>query len=339
MTPTAAVHGPRAPALLAGALLLAIGCLLGSCGRGGTDAAAGAAFLTQLPPAPDGAWVLSVEVRGGRRVVTARDGRVASLPLAPQRVVSLLPGITELVAALAGPDVLVGVSPWCDFPPEVRGKPTLSVQPVDVERLASLAPDLVLCDATLHAASLQQIESRAPASLALESRSLPHLVATVRLLGDVLGSEASRSRAAALVADLEAAAAEARAGAPALPLRVLLVGQADPLNVLGPGSLLDDLLRLTGCVNVAADLGRASGPFGVESVLARSPDWILTTSETLPEALRARWAGVPAVQRGQVALARADDLLRAGPRTPAALRRLAAVLRGALPPGRLAGGP
>lgn len=318
------------PAALLAFLLLA--SALAACGRGEAPTQG---CLTRVAPAPDGAWVRAAVVAGGRVRVELADGSVRDVPERPRRIVSTLPNLTELVAYLAGNDVLVGVSPWCNFPPGIEGKVRLSVMPLDVERLTSLHPDLVLCDATFQAESLALLERHASALLPLESRSLPHLLATVDLLGGVLGTRESREQATLLTRRLKAAVAEVSAAAPTVPPRVLLVGQCDPLHVLGPGSLLDDLLRVCGCVNVACDLGRASGPFSEEAVLARAPDWVLTTGDPLSPALSARWAGVPAVRLGHVAEAWADDLLRAGPRTPTALRRLAAVLRGHLPPERL----
>jgi ABC-type Fe3+-hydroxamate transport system substrate-binding protein len=125
------------------------------------------------------------------------------------------------------------------------------------------------------------------------------------------------------------------AAAPLASRKVLLLGQSEPLIALGPGSLLDALIRACGAENVAADLGRASAPFPMELVRVRAPDWILLTGEPFPDSLRRAWADVPAVREGRIADARADDLVRAGPRTPDALERLGRVLRGEWPPERL----
>ena len=122
------------------------------------------------------------------------------------------------------------------------------------------------------------------------------------------------------------------------PPRVFLVAGTEPLYALGPGSLLDDMVRACGGINMACDLGRASGPFAAELVPERQPDWLLLTGGTLPEILRQRWADLPALQADQVASVGDDAFVRAGPRTPEALRRLAQVLHGHVPANLLGDG-
>ena len=56
------------------------------------------------------------------------------------RICSLLPGATEVVAALGLADDLVGISHECDFPPEVRNKPVLVHATIDIDHLTS--PDI-----------------------------------------------------------------------------------------------------------------------------------------------------------------------------------------------------
>ena len=320
---------PRWPALVAWVLSL------GGCGGEEPGRPPGPPCSAQLAAAPQGRWGRLETAEGARWLVRA-DGTRARVPEAPRRIVSTLPSLTELVAHLAGSEVLVGVSPHCNFPPEVLSLPKVSVLPVDVEGLRALRPDLVLCDADFHAQSLELLERHRIPALMVESRSLAHLDVTIDVLAQVLGGTVVQDRALLLRQRLSKARDSASLSQRVPPQRVLLVDQTDPLNVLGPGSLLDDMLRACGCVNVACDLGRPSAPFSEESVLMRAPDWILTTWEPLPERLRMRWARLPALARGQVVLAAADDLLRPGPRTPEALERLAAVLSGRLAPELLA---
>ncbi len=92
------------------------------------------------------------------------------------RVVSLLPSATETVCALGARECLAGVSHECDYPPEVRGLPiltasrisvdgssreidarvrgapvqdALSIYTVDVDKLGSLSPDVILTQDSL----------------------------------------------------------------------------------------------------------------------------------------------------------------------------------------------
>ena len=66
-------------------------------------------------------------------------------PLAPQRIVSLAPSITEILFALGVGDRLVGVSTYCDYPPEATRIDAVGtfLQP-NVERILAKRPDLVI---------------------------------------------------------------------------------------------------------------------------------------------------------------------------------------------------
>jgi iron complex transport system substrate-binding protein len=282
--------------------------------------------------------VAGVRREGAATVVTFRGGREVHVPRDPRRVVSTLPGLTETWVFLGGADRLVAVSPHCDLPPGSPDLPRLAVLPLDREALAALRPDLVLVDEVLYPEGLDEAvgeeDGRGPAVLPLASASLAHLRATVALLAAVLGTpEAARARLS-FEADLDAALRECAPppGDPRPP-RVLLLAQADPLYALGPGSLLADLLRACGAVNLACDLGRASGPFAEEVVLARRPDVVVDVEgHALPAPLLERWSGVPAVRDGRVALLDEDLFVRGGPRTPEALRRIARLVRPAAGP-------
>ncbi len=278
--------------------------------------------LDQVAEAPDGAFP---EVDPGV------DGR-------PMRIASALPGITEMVAYLGAADRLVAISPWCDVPAGANDPRRVSVQPFDAEGFIATKPDLVIVDRRLHLRDLATIRRHARHILPLEtSRSLAHLRQSLVLLARVLEVEdtgpveAFERRYEALLASIDSTWPDG-------PPRVFLAGGWDPLYALGPGSLLDDMLRICGGTNIACDLGTdASGTFSEELVLAREPAWILsTTNEPMPDRLRERWARVPAVRDGRIAPAHVDDIVRGGPRILDALERLNDVLRGRRPPADLA---
>ena len=294
------------------------------------------ACLDTVAEAPDGAF----DVPGLERLRATHPDPSAL------RIASALPGITEMVAHLGAADRLVAISPWCDVPDGAPEPRRVSVQPFDAEGFLAARPNLVIIDRRLHLRDLAEIRRRVPDVLMLEtSRSLPHLVRSMEVLAEVLAPagegtpppDGPRARARAFRARYEALVAAIDPVWDDGPPRVLVLGGWDPLYAMGPGSMLDDMLRICGATNVACDLGTdASGPFSEELVVARRPAWILTTtSAPMPERLRSRWQHVPAIRDGRIAPAHVDDVVRGGPRILDALERLHAVLRGTQPPAHL----
>ena len=264
------------------------------------------------------------------RVVLDALGEPVTLPRAVRRVVTTLPGITETVVSLGARDLLVGVSAQDAGTPGFEGVEAIPAFPtIPAERVAALSPDLLLVDAVLSPTDVPRLRARFKGTFACDSRSLSGLRTTFLSLGVALDRTAE---AAQLADELDRAIASARVGR---RVKVLLLGQAEPAPIaLGPGSLLDDLLRAVGAENVAHDMGRASGEFPSESVIAKAPDVILVTGGVFSAALRERWASVPAVANGWIVDLRDDAFVRAGPRTAAALARLAALLSVPPPPER-----
>lgn len=238
-----------------------------------------------------------------------------------RRVVSTLPGITETVVALGARDRLVGVSAWDAESGAYEGIAAVPVSPaISAEAVAALSPDLILVDPTFSPSDVPRLRERFPGTFACDSTSLDGLARTFERLGEALG----KREAARRLAD-ELASARRKSRLESAP-RVLLLAWADPPMALGPGSLLDDMVRAIGAENVASDLGRASGEFPSERVLERAPDAILLTGGTFPDSLKERWASVPAVKNDRILDLTADEFVRAGPRTAGALRQLSSLL-------------
>ena len=74
-----------------------------------------------------------------------QTGRTLTLPAPPRRIVSLVPSVTEILFAIGAQDALVGVTDFCDYPPEARRKPRVGdMLSPNLETLVSLKPDLVV---------------------------------------------------------------------------------------------------------------------------------------------------------------------------------------------------
>ena len=247
-------------------------------------------------------------------------------PAAAQRIVSLVPALTEMLYAIgAGPQV-VAVSSYDEFPPEVKSLPKVgALLDPDMERILALRPDLVVSygSQTDMQAQLARAQIRV---FSYRHAGLNGVFATLKDLGEAVGR----------TADSERLSREIRSGLDAIQARVrgrpkprtLLVFERDPeslrgVYVSGGVGFLHDMLGIAGGVNVFADVARESVQPSVETMLARAPEFILEVRATgllagadVTQAKRV-WgalASVPAVQRGHIQILTGDHLVVPGPR-------------------------
>jgi iron complex transport system substrate-binding protein len=254
----------------------------------------------------------------------------------PRRVVALAPSVTEVVYGLGEGDRLVGVCGQCDYPPATRDLPRVGgyLAP-SVEAVLAVRPDLVLVvPSPGNREAVRTLERAGLRVLVTGDRTLDDLWQAIDSIGAALGVP---DRGAALRASVQQQLDAVRRRVAGLPAtRVLLVVGHRPLIVAGGGTLQDELLRVAGGVNVAADAGTAFPQVPIELVVARAPEVILDAAmgseaggQELFEGLRT----VPAVRDGRIVPLAADAIFRAGPRVGEA----AALLAGAIHPGAAAG--
>ena len=258
--------------------------------------------------------------------------------LAPLRLISLVPAVTEMLFALGAGDEVVGVSSYDRYPPEALKKQKLGalVDP-DFERILSLKPDLVV----VYGTQLDLISRLERARIAMhkyEMQGLSNVTATIRALGARIG----RSPAARALADrIDNELAEIRrsvAGKPR-PRTALIFGrEAGTLRGIyasGGIGFMHDMLEAAGGQDVFADVKRQSLQATTEMLLARAPEVIIEAypSEGWPAERIARerdvWRALPslpAVKNGRVHLLSDDRLSVPGPRVVEGVRVLVGVL-------------
>jgi len=256
-----------------------------------------------------------------------------------RRVVSLAPSVTEAVFALERGDRLVGISTFCDYPPDaVRGIPRAgSYLTPSVETIVSLRPDVVLGVPTPgNQAAVEQLRGLGLNVVIVGEQTLADTWDAIRTIGRWVGNDAG---ADALVARLQGRIDAVRRKAARGPRRkVLFAVGHDPLVAAGTGLYIDELIDVAGGVNVAAATGATWPRLSLETVIAAGPDVIVdgAMGSEAGGALDAYWApyaSVPAVREGRVHAQRSEALLRPGPRVGDAAEELYALIH-----GRAAGG-
>lgn len=256
----------------------------------------------------------------------------------PHRVVSLVPATTEMLFAMGAGNVVVGVTSYDAYPPEVAKLPKLGgLLDPNVERLFALKPDLVIVYST-QAELKQQIERAGIPMFPYVHRGLPDVTATIRALGERVGFGA---QANALADGMERKLGEIRSRVAGRPRpRTLLVfgrqqGTLQNIDASGGYGFLHDMLEAAGGDDVVGDIKRESVQMTTEMVLARAPEVIvemhysasLTAAQI--EAERHVWdalGSVPAVRNHRVYLVVGDEYVVPGPRLISATERLARLL-------------
>jgi iron complex transport system substrate-binding protein len=287
---------------------------------------------------PLAACVLVVALLGAalplRAQIVLRDDRGATLTLAApvQRVVSLLPSLTESVCALGACARLVGTDRYSNEPEAVRKLPKLGgLEDAQVERIVALRPDLVL--AAPAARVIERLEALGLKVLVLESRDRADVRHTLAVLAQAIGEPA---RAEALWAQIDARTRAAAARVPARlhGLRVYFEVDATPYAA-GASSFIGESLRQLGLANIVpAELG----PFpklNPEYVVRAQPELVMAAARNLAEMpRRPGWSRLMALQTRRSCgfdPARFELITRPGPRLGEAAEVLADCLA-KLPP-------
>ncbi len=283
---------------------------------------------------------LSEAERIAPQPITDDRGKTIQLAKPPQRIVSLLPSLTESTCALGLCDRLVGVDRYSDWPASVKKLPVVGggIDP-SVEAIVALKPDLVLMS---HASKVaERLESLGLNVVALEVRSQKSVHQVLGKLGQVLGVPPAQG-ADRLWRDLQAGVAGAAQRVPAevKNARVYFEVSRGPYAA-GPQSFIGETLALLGVGNVVpAELG----PFprlSPEFLLRAQPDIIMLSDRGQQSASAyPGWNKLQAVKGGHLCVFSDQDaytIIRPSPRMAEAAQLIAQCLIDKAPRKPLAG--
>jgi iron complex transport system substrate-binding protein len=263
-------------------------------------------------------------------------GRKVRVKSFPERIVSLAPSNTEILFSLGLGERVVGVTSYCNFPPEALVKDKVGgFGNPDIEKIISLCPDLLVADSLSDKKGIvRKLEKKGLSIIVLAPETLADAIHTIRMVGTVTGKE---KETASLIGEMETRIRTVTnlAGRiePGGKPTVLYVAWHDPLWVAGSGIIINDLIEKAGGVNVAGD-HKGWGILGLEEVLARNPSVIIVNSghgnaKDLPLAWvksEPRIGNVDARKSGRVYQIDADLSGRFGPRIVEALEQFSRYL-------------
>ncbi len=281
------------------------------------------------------------------------------------RIVSLLPGATEILYALGLGDSIAGVSSDCTVPPDVKSKPIASrsqlpadlssaaiheaaeslhrsgsVYHIDSAFLRAERPDLILAQDVCEVCAVTSEQARAAAEealcsatvLSISATSLAGILDSVAVLGRYTGTEVESARfRERMEEELEGVW---RTLADIESVRTFYIGWLDPL--MCEGHWIPEMIDIAGGEELIGQAGEYGVEVSWERVQAAAPDAIFIApcsfdvSHTLQEVPILEqlpgWRDVPAVRTGCVFAADSAYFVTPGPRIVDGVRILARAL-------------
>jgi iron complex transport system substrate-binding protein len=259
------------------------------------------------------------------------SGRKLYLAKPPKRIISLAPSVTEMVFAIGAGEQLVGVTEFCDFPPEALNKQKVGYSNPNLESMIALQPDLVLAPKEfLKPDMLATLEQLKVPVFVMGATTIEDIFSHLHTLGRMLDHSVAAND---VILALRRHLAEITARTQGLPpVRVLYVLNSQPLITVGPGSFIDQLIEMAGGTNVAAQSGMAYPRLSMEVVLQQDPEVLIFPvgkAEGISDGEQQAWQQWPtmaAVKQRRLHQIPADLLNRPGPRIGQALGILADIL-------------
>jgi iron complex transport system substrate-binding protein len=234
----------------------------------------------------------------------------------PQRIVSLLPSLTETVCALGACQRLVGVDRYSNWPASVQALPRLGggLDP-NIEAIVAVRPDLVLLAGSTR--GIERLQSLGLTVLQLEPRTHADTQRVLHTVAAALG--VPRSESERVWREIEAGVqAAAQSLTPAARAQRVYVEVSPTPYGASESSFIGETLRRLGVGNI---LSGAMGPFpkvNPEFVVRAQPDAILIGDSSRQSMVqRPGWAQMRALREERVCAfppAQADMVVRAGPR-------------------------
>jgi iron complex transport system substrate-binding protein len=269
--------------------------------------------------------------------LTDDEGGMVTLAAAPRTIVSLTPAVTETLFAVGAGDRVVATDDSSDYPAEAKPLPdVVTFGTVDVEKIVSLSPDLVIAGGAgfTSAEAIARLRDVKIPVLVVSTPSIDGIYKDIELVGTAVGAAGKAAEITTKMrADMQAIADAAQAESKKSPTKPRVfydVGYLDTTGqIFGPaeGSFLAEMVGLLGVDVITGD--KLTYEIPLEQLIQRDPQVIILgvnafyspTPETV--AKRTGWSVLTAVKTGNIRSVNDTEITRPGPRLAIGMHNLA----------------
>ena len=246
------------------------------------------------------------------------------------RIISLAPATTEILFALGLDKEIVGLSEFCNYPKEAVSKEKIGTfsQP-NIEKILSLKPDLIFCTGLEQSTAIAKLRQLGLNVFVSDPKNINELFWSIREIGKLTSKE---KESAALIDGMKSRIKKINSKVSQISedkkQKVFIEIWHSPLTTVGRGSFINELVELSGGINITSDIKSAYSSVAYEVVLKRNPDCIILAymgnlSPIEQVMARPGWRNIAAVKNRRVYNdINPDSLLRPGPRVVEAVEEL-----------------
>lgn len=260
----------------------------------------------------------------------------------PERIVSLIPSNTELVFAVGAGSSVVGVTNYCDYPPEAGEIEKIGdLTAMSLEKIVALDPDLVLASKGNSQELIYSLKVLDVPVFVLEPQSIEDVLDAIGTVGKLTGREEAARELLDGYRHRLAAVMKRIGSLPENERPTVFVGSPfrDENWTPGPETFTSAVIHRAGGRNVADDLAPGTwAVYNLENIVSKNPQVLLSTLAEGQDAEEARarflerakslkgWQDLDAVRDERVVLIPENWLLRPAPRLFHAIETLAGAL-------------
>ncbi len=249
----------------------------------------------------------------------------------PERVVSLAPSITEMIYYIGAESKLAGVTKYCDYPPEARGKQSVGgLLDPNLELIAEIKPDLILLtiegNSQITYKSLIDLGYRV---FVLNPRKVEDIISAMEILNEILKPQTGKKSVDNFRREIEnIKPKDTNRSTYAAFL------SAKPLITFSDNTFIGDIFRTEGFANVFGNEKLDYPGIYDEDLLLKNPDYLFfladtsgTTKKIIETEAAGRFYGLKAYKEKKVIILDENIFSRPGPRVADALKNLNEIRR------------
>ncbi len=247
------------------------------------------------------------------------------------RIISLAPSITETMFVLDDGKSLIAVTNYCDYPPAAKMKTSIGgmVTP-NFEKIAELKPDLIIITVEgNNQDDFNKLQNLGYKIFVTRPKDIEGIYKSISDIGKIIGADSSAETLIHSMRQRQEKVIYSMSGTG--KRKVLTVISLQPLICAGNNTFINELIRMSGGINIAADAPMPYPILNREEVLKQNPDIIIALDDVVNntyEILRffPEWKNLNAFRHKKVFIVEGNILSRPGPRIIDGLEMLSGIV-------------